>query len=206
MYPSSCPSAMTTKTPKVLVPPINFSLVSRGVYRSGHPNRKNFPFLLGLSLKTIIYLESTTYRPDSQAFVDSSFIALHTYDIADESKLFTSEGEKVVEDILRLVLDTRNHPLLIHDDMGKSVVSVICALVRRMERWSLTGIFAEGDMFAGQAGGSEGSGIGEAGREVHLSLSVACQKLTSSSSRCSLPKDWNTTMTTSLNGSTRVHR
>jgi hypothetical protein len=73
-----------------------------------------------------------------------------------------------VEDILRLVLDTRNHPLLIHDDMGKSVVSVICALVRRMERWSLTGIFAEGDMFAGQAGGSEGSGIGEAGREVCL--------------------------------------
>lgn len=157
---------MSTKAPKVLVPPINFSLVSRGVYRSGHPNRKNFPFLLGLSLKTMIYLESTTYRPDSQSFVDASFISLHTYDISDESKLFTPEGKKTVEDILRLVLDTRNHPLLIHDDMGKSVVSLICALVRRMERWSLTGIFAEGDMFAGQAGGSEGSGIGEAGREV----------------------------------------
>jgi tyrosine-protein phosphatase SIW14 len=157
---------MTTKAPKVLVPPINFSLVSRGVYRSGHPNRKNFPFLQGLSLKTIIYLESTTYRPDSQSFVDTSFISLHTYDISDESKLFTTEGQKTVEDVLRLVLDTRNHPLLIHDDMGKSVVSLICALVRRMERWSLTGIFAEGDMFAGQAGGSEGSGIGEAGREV----------------------------------------
>jgi len=165
---SSHTTAMTTKTPKVLVPPINFSLVSRGVYRSGHPNRKNFPFLLGLSLKTIIYLESTTYRPDSQSFVDSSFIALHTYNISDESKLFTPKGKQVVEDILRLVLDTRNHPLLIHDDMGKSVVSVICALVRRMERWSLTGIFAEGDMFAGQAGGSEGSGIGEAGREAGL--------------------------------------
>jgi tyrosine-protein phosphatase SIW14 len=123
-------------------------------------------FLLGLSLKTIIYLESTTYRADSQSFIDSSGIELHTYDLSDESKLFSSEGKRTIDEILRLVLDTRNHPILVHDDMGKSIVSLICALVRRMERWSLTGIFAEGDMFAGQAGGSEGTGIGEAGREV----------------------------------------
>jgi len=159
-------SNTTGRTPSVLVPPINFSLVSRGVYRSGHPNRKNFPFLLGLSLKTIIYLESTTYRPDSQSFIDSSAVKLHTYDLSDESKLFSSEGKRTIDEILGLVLDTRNHPILVHDDMGKSIVSLICALVRRMERWSLTGIFAEGDMFAGQAGGSEGTGIGEAGREV----------------------------------------
>jgi tyrosine-protein phosphatase SIW14 len=35
-----------------------------------------------------------------------------------------------------------------------------------MQGWSLTGIFAEGDMFAGSAGGAEGGGVGEAGREV----------------------------------------
>jgi hypothetical protein len=196
----------TPKAPKVLVPPINFSLVSRGLYRSGHPNRKNFPFLLGLSLKTIIYLESTTYRPDSQAFIDESSIALHTYDISDESKLFTPEGKATIEEILRLVLDTRNHPLLIHDDMGKSVVSVICALVRRMERWSLTGIFAEGDMFAGQAGGSEGSGIGEAGREVGhtlISRANAGSQLICSLSLCSTRSTWTTTRLINQSGSTR---
>jgi tyrosine-protein phosphatase SIW14 len=108
-------SNTTGRTPSVLVPPINFSLVSRGVYRSGHPNRKNFPFLLGLSLKTIIYLESTTYRPDSQSFIDSSAVKLHTYDLSDESKLFSSEGKRTIDEILRLVLDTRNHPILVHE-------------------------------------------------------------------------------------------
>jgi protein tyrosine/serine phosphatase len=193
----------TPRTPKVLVPPINFSLVSRGVYRSGHPNRKNFAFLQGLSLKTVIYLESTTYRPDSQSFIDASSITLHTYDISNESKIFTPEGKKKVYEILRLVLDTRNHPLLIHDDMGKSVVSLICALVRRMERWSLTGIFAEGEMFAGQAGGSEGSGIGEAGREVSPVVRLICIDLTDSSSPCSTLNSFNMTTTTSQNGSTK---
>lgn len=157
------------RAPSVLVPPINFALVAPGVYRSGHPNLKNFSFLLGLSLRTIIYLESTTYRPDSKAFTESCDIQLHTFDLSTESNLFTTEGKQEVENVMRLVLDRRNHPLLLHDDMGKSTVSLVCALIRRLQRWSLTGIFAEGDMFAGQAGGSEGSAVGEAGREVSRS-------------------------------------
>ena len=40
--------------PEVLVPPINFALVVPGVYRSGHPNKKNFGFLKQLKLKGIM--------------------------------------------------------------------------------------------------------------------------------------------------------
>lgn len=40
--------------PPVLVPPINFALVAPGVYRSGHPNRRNFGFLARLGLKTVV--------------------------------------------------------------------------------------------------------------------------------------------------------
>lgn len=39
---------------RVLVPPINFSLVVPGVYRSGHPNKKNHGFLQTLSLKSVM--------------------------------------------------------------------------------------------------------------------------------------------------------
>ena len=64
--------------------------------------------------------------------------------------------------------------MLIHDDMGKSTTSFLISLIRRYQSWSLTGIYAEGDMYAGPAGGSEGDGIGEIGREVccvnHTSL------------------------------------
>ncbi len=71
-----------------------------------------------------------------------------------------------------MILDTRNHPLLIHDDSGKSTVTLICSIIRRMQGWSLTGVFAEGDMFAGPAGGAEGGGVGEAGREVSEPLQI----------------------------------
>lgn len=40
-----------------------------------------------------------------------------------------------------------------------------------MQGWSLTGVYAEGDMFSGPAGGAEGDGVGEAGREVSDTLS-----------------------------------
>jgi len=45
-------SALTP--PPLLVPPINFALVAPGVYRSGHPNRKNWGFLGRLGLKTVV--------------------------------------------------------------------------------------------------------------------------------------------------------
>ena len=38
----------------VLVPPLNFAMVAPGVYRSGYPNKKNFPFLRKLGLKSIM--------------------------------------------------------------------------------------------------------------------------------------------------------
>ena len=38
-----------------LVPPLNFAMVSPGVYRSGYPNKKNFPFLKKLGLKSLMY-------------------------------------------------------------------------------------------------------------------------------------------------------
>lgn len=40
----------------VVVPPINFAMVAPGIYRSGHPNKKNSGFLRGLDLKGIMYV------------------------------------------------------------------------------------------------------------------------------------------------------
>ncbi len=40
----------------VLIPSINFAMVCPGVYRSGYPSRKNFPFLRKVGIKSIVYL------------------------------------------------------------------------------------------------------------------------------------------------------
>ncbi|WVR04259.1 hypothetical protein IAU60_001259 [Kwoniella sp. DSM 27419] len=159
---AACPS----DSPAVLVPPINFSLVAPGIYRSGHPNRKNFPFLKRLNLRGIVYLEGTDpYRQDSMDFVEASQLKLYRYDLSKEADLHTQEGADRLSALLEILLDRRNHPLLVHDDTGKGTATLVCALIRRMQGWSLTGAFAEGDMFAGPAGGAEGVGLGQAGME-----------------------------------------
>lgn len=44
---------------KTLIPPLNFSMVASGVYRSGFPNRKNHSFLQQLGLKSVLYVRSS---------------------------------------------------------------------------------------------------------------------------------------------------
>src|SRR5690242_1563617 len=47
---------ITMELNNILVPPLNFALVLPGIYRSGYPNPKNYPFLKSLGLTIIIYL------------------------------------------------------------------------------------------------------------------------------------------------------
>jgi hypothetical protein len=46
----------------LLVTPFNFSMVDKGVYRSGFPNIINFPFLETLHLRSIMYISSPPCR------------------------------------------------------------------------------------------------------------------------------------------------
>ncbi|WWC87365.1 uncharacterized protein L201_002254 [Kwoniella dendrophila CBS 6074] len=166
-----------TPIPLVVVPPINFSLVVPGIYRSGHPNKKNFNFLKRLNLKNVIYLESLkdenegeSYRIDSLNFINENRINLFEFNLSKENNLFTLQGKQNLNDLLIIILNKQNYPILIHDDTGKNTSSLICSLIRKFQNWSLTSIFQESDLFAGPAGGSEGLGLGEAGMEFIASF------------------------------------
>lgn len=53
----------TTITPRPnYVPPLNFSFVEDGIYRSGFPMPINYPFMKQLKLKTIIYVGDLCYE------------------------------------------------------------------------------------------------------------------------------------------------
>ncbi|TPX61421.1 hypothetical protein SpCBS45565_g07260 [Spizellomyces sp. 'palustris'] len=60
---------LLTDSHKSVVPPLNFAMVAPGVYRSGYPNKKNFPFLKKLGLKSIMYLCEDEYSEDTLAFL-----------------------------------------------------------------------------------------------------------------------------------------
>jgi tyrosine-protein phosphatase SIW14 len=105
---------MTDDEPLV-VPPINFSLVAPGLYRSGHPNLKNLGFLKRLHLKSLVYLEEGEYRPDARGFVQSEGCQFWQFPLGGKEKdLFEEEGQKRVFEALSVVLDTRNYPRELH--------------------------------------------------------------------------------------------
>ena len=51
-----------------LIPPENFSMVEGGLYRSGFPKKKNFPFLKALGIKSILTLVLEEYPATHQEF------------------------------------------------------------------------------------------------------------------------------------------
>ena len=76
----------------VLIPPLNFAMVAKGVYRSGYPNAKNHTFLSKLKLKSILYLCPEEYSAANMKFMSENGIQLLHYGI---------KGNKVREEVGR---------------------------------------------------------------------------------------------------------
>lgn len=73
-HPASTAPPRPLRGADVLIPPLNFSIVSKGVYRAGYPNEKNISFLRKLKLRTVLYVcpSSATLRPQRGALLSSA--------------------------------------------------------------------------------------------------------------------------------------
>jgi len=103
----------------LLIPPLNFSMVASGVYRSGYPNKKNHQFLRKLGLKSIIYLCPEDYSQANMEFIQKHDIKLFHFGIEGNKEPFVDIPHDVISQTLVHVLDARNHPILIHCNKGK---------------------------------------------------------------------------------------
>ncbi|RKP24516.1 tyrosine phosphatase family-domain-containing protein [Syncephalis pseudoplumigaleata] len=126
-----------------LVPPLNFALVEAGIYRSGHPNPKNYRFLEKLGLRSIIFLAKEDYPPDMLEWTRQHSIAFYQYRTAGNKEPFTEMDPDRVAGLLSLMLDVRNHPMLVHCNKGKHRVGCLIGCLRKLQNWSLTSILAE---------------------------------------------------------------
>ncbi|KAF9540605.1 hypothetical protein EC957_003947 [Mortierella hygrophila] len=133
----------------VLVPPLNFALVAPGVYRSGHPNKHNFPFMKKLGLKVIVQMSEEPYAPDLVDFLEQENIRRIHYKIEGNKEPFIEIDEEVIRSALVNILDARNHPLLIHCAKGKHRIGCLIGCLRKIQNWSMTSIFDEYRRFAG---------------------------------------------------------
>ncbi|XP_041991536.1 tyrosine-protein phosphatase DSP1-like [Salvia splendens] len=132
----------------LFVPPLNFSMVDYGIYRSGFPNSANFPFLKTLGLQSIIYLCPEPYPEDNMQFLNANGIRLFQFGLEGSKELSINIPEDVIVCALRVLLDERNHPLLIHCKRGKHRTGCLVGCLRKWQNWCLASIFDEYQRFA----------------------------------------------------------
>ncbi|KAK4369737.1 hypothetical protein RND71_009212 [Anisodus tanguticus] len=135
----------------LLVPPLNFSMVDYGVFRSGFPDIANFAFLQTLGLRSIIYLCPEPYPEANMEFLNANGIRLFQFAIegSKEPPLVNIPEEKIRE-ALRVVLDEKNRPLLIHCKRGKHRTGSLVGCLRKLQKWCLTSIFDEYQRYAAE--------------------------------------------------------
>ena len=131
------------------IPPLNFAMVAKGVYRSGYPNKRNHAFLSKLGLKSILYLCPEDYSEANIDFINKKGIKLLHYGIQGNKEPFVVIPEETIREALLQVFDSRNHPLLIHCNKGKHRTGCVVGSLRKVCGWSLTYIFDEYRRFAG---------------------------------------------------------
>lgn len=78
-----------------VIPPLNFAMVSPGVYRSGYPNTMNHGFLKSLKLKTLIYLCPENCNEANVAFCQENGINIMQFGIQGNKEPFTDIPEPV---------------------------------------------------------------------------------------------------------------
>ena len=98
----------------LFVPPLNYAMVHKGVYRSGFPSAVKFHYLETLCLRSIIYLCPEPYPEANTEFLRAHNIQLFQFGIEGHKEPFVNIPEDTIREALKVLLDPRNHPILIH--------------------------------------------------------------------------------------------
>ncbi|KAL2938785.1 Tyrosine-protein phosphatase DSP1 [Bienertia sinuspersici] len=77
------------------IPPLNFSMVDNGVFRSGFPEPPNFPFIQTLGLRSIIYLCPEPYPEANLEFIKTNGIKLYQFGIEGHKMAAKNKGCEV---------------------------------------------------------------------------------------------------------------
>ncbi|XP_008803518.1 probable tyrosine-protein phosphatase DSP4 [Phoenix dactylifera] len=141
-------AAMREGGEELFVPPLNFAMVDHGVFRSGFPDTANFSFLETLKLRSILCLCPEPYPEANTEFLRSHGIKLFQFGIDGCKEPFVNIPEDTIREALKVVLDVRNHPLLIHCKRGKHRTGCVVGCLRKLQRWCLSSIFDEYQRFA----------------------------------------------------------
>lgn len=140
-----------------IVPPLNFCPVERYLYRSGQPSTVNFPFLLDLKLKTIIWLANEEPQDALLEFCDAHAIQLQFATInpdgGEDDNPWDGLTEHSIISALRTIVNAESYPLLVCCGMGRHRTGTVIGCLRRIMGWNLASVSEEYRRFTGSRGG-----------------------------------------------------
>ncbi|KAL5562736.1 hypothetical protein UlMin_032483 [Ulmus minor] len=110
-------------------------MVDNGIFRSGFPGSANFSFLQSLGIQA------------NNEFLKANGISLYQFPM-ENCQPFVNILEETIREASKLVIDVKNHPVLIHCKRGKHRTSCLVRCLRRLQRWCLSSIFDEYQRFA----------------------------------------------------------
>jgi len=116
--------------------PSLFGIVERHVYRSGYPTPETFSFIKNLKLKMAINLLNNL-PPAYKEFLDEEGIEYKHMALKGNKEHCEEMDRKQVANAIQLIMDRRNHPLLIHCRSGKHRTGALVGCIRMLQRWSL---------------------------------------------------------------------
>ncbi|KAI1426326.1 tyrosine phosphatase family-domain-containing protein [Xylaria sp. FL1777] len=127
-------------------PPVNFSMVCEGLYRSGYPQTQDYPFMQGLNLKTIVTLVNKELPDGYQEFIRNNQITHKIFDMAGTKKEDISI--ELMCSIYAVVSNRENYPLLIHCNHGRHRTGCVVGVLRKSSQWNMKRIIDEYTTFA----------------------------------------------------------
>lgn len=133
-------------------PPL-FGIVQPGIYRSNAPVDENLPFLARLNLKTVLYLSPEVLLKSVVDFLAGGQNKVKLIEHGLESwrpdPSWTPICDEFIKTALELILDVKNHPVLICCTSGILQTAPVVGCLRRLQNWSLTSILDEYRTYAG---------------------------------------------------------
>lgn len=127
-------------------PPLNFSVVSEGLYRSGYPQTQDYSFMETLKLKTIVTLVRKEFPDGYQEFIQANGITHKIFDMAGTKK--EDIPVEMMRAIHEVVSNPENHPLLVHCNQGKHRTGCVVGVFRKSNQWDVKRIIDEYITFA----------------------------------------------------------
>jgi len=142
----SLTTGVPTSNTSTAHPPVNFGVVVPGLFRSGYPTTEDHAFIRNLKLKTIVTLVDREYPEGYKSFMLDQGIQHHVFNMRGTKK--EAIPMSAMKYILRLVLDQKNHPLLIHCNHGKHRTGSVVGVIRKLSGWTVSDTIDEYKAYA----------------------------------------------------------